>query len=219
MYTKRDLLFSIITGAVTGLIAALIFIHLNVSFTLAGMGFGDNAWFLLILIVPVLWILGTYVFGYKLSKFVPFLFQFSKFAAIGFLNAAIDFGLINLLVTITGITKGVNIIWINTISFSMATVNSYFWNKYWSFEEKSKIRFKQFIQFLVVSLIGILINDGIVFIGTTFIEPLYGLNAISWVNVIKIAGAAIALLWNFIGYRMIVFKKQESRDSSIIHGS
>src|SRR3989338_7411766 len=61
--------------------------------------------------------------------------------------------------------------------------------------------------FLVVSVVGILINFAIVSVGTAKVDPLFGLNQELWTNLIKIGATCIALVWNFIGYKIFVFKK------------
>src|SRR3989338_10495204 len=125
-FTKKDFYFSIATGLITGFSAWKIFEYLEVS-KFGGYSF---VWFLLV--VPVLWILGVN-FGYFLGKWFGFFNQFGKFAAIGFTNAAVDFGVLNLLIANTGITAGVWYSVFKATSFISAVVPSYFWNKYWAF--------------------------------------------------------------------------------------
>ena len=137
--------------------------------------------------------------------------QFSKFALIGFSNTAIDFGVLNFLMWWTGFYSGKWIILLNVIAFSVAVINSYFWNKFWTFkarkaDEPDEIA-KEFSQFIIVTIIGVVINTGIVFGVTTLISPLFGLNAGLWANLAKATATGISLIWNFIGYKFIVFKK------------
>ncbi len=142
------------------------------------------------------------------SKFIR---QFSKFVVIGLMNTAIDFSILNLLMWQTGIYKGKWIILLNAIAFTVAVINSYFWNKYWTFrakeaDEPGEIA-KEFSQFIVVTLIGLAINSGIVYGVTTFIPPFFGLSLELWANLAKAAATGLSLIWNFIGYKFIVFKK------------
>ena len=99
MFSKKDSLFSIFTGAGAGLIAWRIFNFLGYARFLEI----SLAW--LILIVPLLWIVGVNL-GYFLGRWFSFFNQFGKFVAIGFTNAAVDFGVLNYLISITGITAG-----------------------------------------------------------------------------------------------------------------
>jgi putative flippase GtrA len=81
-------------------------------------------------------------------------------------------------------------------------------NKRWTFEdntaEKTGVKFSQF---LAVSIIGIIINGGIVYLITSFTQPLFGLSPQLWANVAKLFATAVSLVWNFIGYKFFVFKK------------
>jgi putative flippase GtrA len=137
--------------------------------------------------------------------------QFSKFVVIGLMNTSIDFAVLNLLMWLTGVYLGRWIILLNAIAFSVAVINSYFWNKYWTFraretKEAAEVT-KEFSQFIVVSLVGVVINSGIVYGITTFIPPFFGLGEEIWANLAKVAATSLALIWNFIGYKFIVFKK------------
>ena len=137
--------------------------------------------------------------------------QFSKFATVGLLNTAIDFAILNILTIITGFTVGVGLFVLNTISFTAATVNSYFFNKHWTFRDKSRDEEeKKFVQFLAISVVGAGINGGVVVLVTTFISPMFaslGLADQLWVNIAKVFATGVSLVWNFVGYKFIVFKK------------
>jgi putative flippase GtrA len=143
----------------------------------------------------------------KIFQKFPTLFQFIKFAIVGVLNTAIDFGILNLLMWAFGIYKGSWILLFNTISFSCAVTNSYFLNKYWTFGELSRIRAGQFVKFFIISVGGALINSGIVFGITTFIPPAFGLGKELWANLAKVVATACSWIWNFTMYKFVVFKK------------
>jgi putative flippase GtrA len=140
-------------------------------------------------------------------KSIKFLFQLAKFAETGVLNTLIDMGIYNGLIWLTGITSGAFMIPLNIFSFSCATGNSYFWNKHWTFEKNDKAKGKEFIEFFIVTMIGMGINTLIVFLGTTFFSPMMGLSAAAWANLIKIGATMFSMIWNFAGYKFIVFKK------------
>jgi len=112
----------------------------------------------------------------------------------------------------TKIYSGRWLILFNSISFSAAVINSYFLNKYWTFKSQNveDSKAKQFSQFLIISVIGISINDAIVYGLATFTSPLFGLSAQMWTNVAKLFATAASMVWNFIGYKFIVFKKKDS---------
>jgi putative flippase GtrA len=134
-------------------------------------------------------------------------FQFVRFAIIGVMNTGLDFGVLNLLIFATGVREGLSLALLNSISFSVATANSYLWNKYWTFKDKDAVRVAEIGQFLTVSLIGLGINSSIVYLISTFVDPILGLSPAMWVNASKVVATGIALFWNFLGYKFIVFKK------------
>lgn len=134
--------------------------------------------------------------------------QFSKFILVGGVNTGIDFAVFNALVHITGITSGYELAIINLFSFSIAVVNSYFMNKYWTFQDITKNREEtKFTQFIAVSLIGAGINSGIVAAFTSIFPPIFGLSPQIWANVGKLLATGASLVWNFIGYKLFVFKR------------
>jgi putative flippase GtrA len=94
------------------------------------------------------------------------------------------------------------------ISFVVANINSFFWNKYWTFGVKNQSRTsQQFFQFFLVSLIGFAIN---VIIASVVFSSLTGAGSftIGQAGLIGAAmGSIIGLGWNFIGYKFFVFKK------------
>ena len=145
---------------------------------------------------------------WNLCKKYPVIQQFSKFVVIGVVNTGVDFLILNLEMFLTGISKGPYMLVQNAVSFSIATVNSYFFNKYWTFQDKSnKDKGKKFSQFIGVSIIGVAINSLIVFSITTYVPPMFGISSVLWANLAKVAATGISLIWNFVGYKFWVFKK------------
>jgi len=206
VFTKKDFYFSVITGCITGFAAWRIFEYLAVT-EFRGYSF---AWFLLI--VPVLWILGVNL-GYFLGKWLVFFNQFGKFSAIGFTNAAVDFGVLNLLIANTGISSGGWYPVFKGISFMSAIIPSYFWNKYWAFSSSQGVALTssgggfQFAKFMSVAIVAIFINTGTASLLVNFVHPLGGLSVQVWANVGAVAGSAVALIFSFVGFKVAVFKK------------
>lgn len=142
------------------------------------------------------------------EKHKELLGQFLRFAIIGGINTGVDFAVLNLLSWITGINKGNGVIWLNLASFSVAVINSYFLNKFWAFKDQtSSDQGKKFASFIGISVIGAVINTSIVRFVSTNIDPVFGLSAPLWLNVAKALATGISLIWNFIGYKLVVFKK------------
>ncbi len=199
-FSKKDLFFSILTGAITGFAAWRIFDFLNIP------QFKNISFAWLMIAVPILWIIGVNL-GYFLGKWISFFNQFGKFAAIGFTNAAVDFGVLNSLIAYSGIAAGPWYSVFKAISFLCALFPSYFWNKYWAFEagESGGGGF-EFVKFASVAVVAIFINDGTASLVVNFVHPAFGLTAHAWANVSAVAGSAVALIFSFAGFKLAVFK-------------
>ncbi len=214
-FTKKDFYFSVLTGCITGFVAWRIFeflgvdifgsLRVNIIFHLLGLPntYVSPVW--LMVIVPVLWIIGVNL-GYFLGRWLKFFNQFGKFAAIGFTNAAVDFGVLNLLIAGTGISAGAWYPVFKGISFISAVIPSYFWNKYWAFEGSEGTSF-EFAKFVSVAVVSIFINTGTASLVVNYVHPLGGLSPAVWANVGAVAGSAVALIFSFVGFKLAVFKK------------
>src|SRR6185436_15533667 len=94
------------------------------------------------------------------------------------------------------------------VSFSVATVHSYFWNKYWAFQAGNvPVTGREMLSFLSVSLASLAINVGAASL-TVAVGPLAGLGAPAWAGAAAIVGSAVALILNFAGLRIFVFRKK-----------
>ena len=139
--TKRDGVIVLILGELVGLFAYAIVLELAAAEDAGTLvrGIAGHAATLPALAIGVpLAALAALVITYLLGKRInPSLFQFGKFAAVGASNTAIDFGVLNLLLTPLGLATG-NFALAKFLSGIIATLNSFFWNKFWSFEKKEK---------------------------------------------------------------------------------
>lgn len=134
--------------------------------------------------------------------------QFLKFITVGFMGTIIDFGILNLLSWLTGVTSGDGIIPINIVAFVSALTFSFYFNKRWTFDDLSVGEtHRKFTWFLLISLGGVTINTLIVRFLTTNINPAFDVDPRLWLNIAKFLATGASGLWNFFGYKLIVFKK------------
>lgn len=206
-FEKSDIIAALVIGEAIGLI--LLFL---------GRGISQLAGIVAYLppVLPIVALVGLYA-AYLIGRKIPVIYQFVKFGAVGVLNTVLDFGILNLLISIFKIYAGAGVAILNAVSFGVAVIHSYFWNKFWIFKKKETAGITgEFIQFLTVSVIGILINSGTIYLITTIIKPQFGISAILWVNLAKLIATVISLFWNFLGYKFIVFKK---RNDAILSGT
>lgn len=153
--------------------------------------------------------------AYLIGKKIPFVFQLAKFAVVGLVNTAIDFSILNLLMMLTNIIEGPMYSVFKSISFLVAVTNSFFWNKFWTFRQKSTQQAgRQFLTFFVVSVIGFGLNVGTASFVTNLIGPQFGIAAGRWANIGAVGGTLVAMVENFLGYKFIVFRKRREQNGN-----
>ena len=72
---------------------------------------------------------------------------------------------------------------------------------------ETKAGMKEFIPFFSIALVGLTIHLVVSSVVVNVIGAKFGLSEKIWGNVGAIAAATIGFLWNFFGYKIIVFKK------------
>lgn len=151
---------------------------------------------------------GCLYIAHLLSQKIKIFWQLAKFILVGVLNTIIDLGVLNFLMWYFSIAGGLLYSVFKGLSFLTATTNSYFWNKFWTFEKKkSNDTHKEFFQFFIVSLGGFIINVGTASLVVNLIGPQFGIAPEWWANIGAIIASFAGLTWNFVGYKFIVFKK------------
>ncbi len=204
----------------------------------------------------------------------PIILQLLRFAAIGALNTALDFIILNYITKSFDVTSGVQLGILNIVSFTAAIIQSYVWNKAWTFNINSSTPFQdayrlvlvgglgfasflavvlgaaygaaplfylliliafiiselalwvlfglslsqsnvtkgsQFASFVAVSLIGLLLNSLIIAVASKVLAPNLpaSINADTVKNIAKALATGVSLIWNFVGYKLFVFKSQD----------
>lgn len=141
--------------------------------------------------------------------------QFTKFFLVGVMNTGVDLAILNLEMIASGIATGAGYSIQKAISFLGAVTFSYFINKHWTFQDKSKEdEGKKMSQFFAVSFIGMLINVGTATIVVNYLQVpisnlinMPSLDPKIWGTFGALCGTAVGLGWNFVGYKLWVFKK------------
>ena len=148
--------------------------------------------------------------------------RFAKFLVVGVTGFIVDFGVLNLLYRALNFPP----ILAQGISFTLAATNNFLWNRYWSYpDSRSKPILRQFAQFFILSVMGLLIRT-VLF--SLFSEPAKALVdslqsglfagllnfAINTLHLTleqiatnaAVAGAVfIMLFWNFFANRFITY--------------
>ena len=198
MIGKKD----IILASLAGFLVAVFFLSV-------AKNLGVHVPFLpfALLAFPALSALGI-VTAAAIGKTIPTVLQAAKFLLVGALNSFVDLGVLNFLIAHTGAASGLAYSLFKGISFLIAVINSYIWNKNWTFSKKNvdKTAWQEFLQFFAVSAIGFGINVGVASFVVNIVGPQFGFSLQLWANVGAIAAAFSSLLWNFLGYKLVVFR-------------
>lgn len=120
--------------------------------------------------------------------------KFIKYTLVGGLGAIIDIAVLAFLVEIFHIP----IIIANTISFLVAVINNYIFNKIWTFRCGSKKYLKQFTKFLIVAIVGLGLNT--ILMGIAIHFDFFYIYA-------KIIIIFIVGIWNFLVNKYWTFNK------------
>ena len=209
-------------------------------------------------------------FAGKITGFLerfPVIYQFLRFGCIGALNTGLNFLILNTLSKALGVSQGWPLGGVEVVAFVGAVIQSYFWNRTWTFGSEQGVSIiKNFIRLVMVGALGFLAFV-FVLIGSKFFAPWYffaielvvylvfesalwrtfGFHISDWnheshsffifflvtliglgINTVLVSvislhlhlthtdldknisaflAVCVSLFWNFIGYKLIVFKK------------
>lgn len=124
--------------------------------------------------------------------------QFIKFGLVGLSSTAIDWSIFYLL----NLTFGVYYLYAKVFSFAIAVINSFIWNRRWTFRSQDPNQMRQFSKFLTIALIGLGLNTLIMYIVVTVLnqQPIAGL----------VAASAIVVFWDFLANKFYTFKESKA---------
>ena len=204
--TKKDFWLSLIIGGAVGVLFQPIISNFSADIgKLASISIGQlrlMMFFVFLFGAPA----ALFVF-HLLSRFIPVLYQFAKFASVGVLNTSVDLGIFNLATFLYGSLPAASVFaMFKAVSLLTATTNSFIWNKYWTFGVNSKPQAGEIVKFYAIAIVGGFLNVGVATAVRTANFSFISANTL--VNfVAPICGILAVFLWNFIGYKYVVFKK------------
>ncbi len=125
------------------------------------------------------------------------------FAIIGAANTVVDFGLLIFLGQI-----GLSRVVANTLSTGVAFSISFFANRKFTFQSTSKNVAREITLFIAVTLFGLWgIQNFIIWLLAPFITTNFGLSNEAATLVAKLFATVASLIWNYVMYDRVVFKK------------
>lgn len=113
--------------------------------------------------------------------------QIMKFGVVGVIAFFIDFGVMVFLTEVFGMNPVASA----TISFTVSVVFNYLASMRYVFQHREGMsRTREFVIFVVLSVIGLAINDALMWAGTELATFDYRL--------VKIVATAVVMVWNFV---------------------
>ena len=113
--------------------------------------------------------------------------QIMKFGVVGVIAFVIDYGVMVFLTEVFGLNPVVSA----TISFIVSVIFNYIASMRYVFSHKEDMsRSREFVIFIVLSVIGLIINDVLMWAGTELVSINY--------RIVKIFATAVVMVWNFI---------------------
>jgi len=129
-----------------------------------------------------------------------------RFGIVGIANTALDFALLFLLVAL-----GLDKIPANYVSTGISFIFSFFVNKSFTFKSKSGNVKKQFALFIIITIIGLWVIQPLIITGVSALLVNTGWASAIILFVAKIIATIASLIWNYLFYSRLVFKKIEEK--------
>ena len=126
---------------------------------------------------------------------MDFIFKFLKFGVVGILGMAVDFLITWLCKEKLQFDKYIS----NSIGFIIAASSNYFFNRVWTFQSTNNQIVKEYSSFLLISIIGLGINNLIIYVVHEKMKFNFYLA--------KVIATGIVVLWNFFANYFFTFNK------------
>jgi putative flippase GtrA len=125
-----------------------------------------------------------------------------RFAVVGSTNAVLDFGVLNVLVLF-----GLPPVVANTISTGVSMTFGFFAHKKYTFKLNSRHRTREIVLFFAFTIFSAWVIQNLVMQGILWALPEIVPEFIA-INGSKIIATGVSLIWNYLAYSRIVFRKQ-----------
>src|SRR6266567_7121212 len=150
------------------------------------------------------------------------IWQFVRFGLVGCVNTIIDLLVLNGLLWLWPAHGTAKLLLFNTIAYACGALNSFVFNRYWTFQREGPPNAREGARFLLVTLAAIACNDLILWLMSTILHPVH-LTPTLWTNVSKVVAIGSTVLLSYLGMRLWVFvqssdAKQHVRRAVFQHG-
>ncbi len=119
--------------------------------------------------------------------------QIMKFGVVGVIATVIDFGVMIFLTEVFGINPVASA----TVSFTVSVIFNYLASMRYVFSHREGMsRQREFVIFIVLSIIGLVINDALMWVGTEMTPVDY--------RIVKVLATAVVMVWNFVSRKIFL---------------
>lgn len=134
--------------------------------------------------------------------------KFIKFILVGILNTIVGTGLQFVLFNCTALkTAGNGVIIASSLSYTLASIMSYFLNKYFTFQNKEK-GWKPVLKFALNIAVCYILAYGL---AQPLIKWIFsGIDPTVQANVVMLAGSCLFVAFNYFGQRFFAFKTKDN---------
>jgi putative flippase GtrA len=122
------------------------------------------------------------------------IFKLVKFCVVGFSGMFVDFGTTWLLKEKVKVNKYLA----NSTGFVLAATSNYFFNRIWTFHSHNQQIVTEYFSFIGISLIGLGINNLIIYLLTDKLKLNFYLS--------KLFAIGVVTIWNFVMNYLVTFK-------------
>ena len=135
----------------------------------------------------------------------PLILKFLKFGIVGASGMLVHGGVLYLMKEMVGLNPFVA----NTIGFITAATTNYILNRIWTFRKHAKQVGVEYLKFILVSIIGLAINNGSLWLGGHLLPDW----KTDWrFYILWVIAVGITTLWNFFGNMLFTFKEKDPKD-------
>ncbi len=131
----------------------------------------------------------------------PLIFKFVKFGIVGASGMVVHLCVLYLCRDVLGINTFIS----NTLGFIVAATTNYILNRIWTFRSHDKQVGMEYMKFIIVSLIGLGINNGTLWLSGRMLPEW---NADWRFYILWIFAVGVTTLWNFLGNMLFTFKQK-----------
>ncbi|MFL5701161.1 MAG: glycosyltransferase [Ktedonobacteraceae bacterium] len=150
-------------------------------------------------------------------RWITPLWQIVRFGIVGVLNTTVDIIALNILLWRFSTHDANLLLFYNSIAYILGALNSFGFNKYWTFKHRQAVTGSEILRFAIVNIIGILCNDGIIWSVASISHTLIA-NHILWANASKGCAIIGTASVSYLGMRLWVFSRSQNGPSNAKEG-